>query len=188
MVEERSVETVRSWYADAHAHVLDLVREVDDETLFRQPTAGELPAGWYLWHLARHADQFAFLITGTPQQWHSQGLAAKWGFALEQVGRDETGNDVEQSEALSLTWPSRDELIRYAEQSVEAAISATQQIGAENWDVVLFDDQDAFPGVILTGGDLMTRFTWHCGEHLGSIEAILGMIRTTAMSVASAPR
>lgn len=184
MADERSVETVRGWYATAHEQVLSLVEEVDEPTLTRQPIPGELPVAWHLWHLARHAETFAFLITGEDQLWHTERLAESWRFTAEQMGPGETGNDVEQHDALSMPWPSRDELIAYVVRAFNRAIDATSQITADTWTTKLVDDEHAIPGVDMSGGSLLTQLTWHCGEHHGSIEATLGVIRAAAATAA----
>lgn len=168
------IPTLRAWHERAHRQILGITADLTDDQLTWKAGGAELPVAWHLWHIGRFADITQSVFCDAEQSWHSQEIAGSWGFVPEKLGAFEAGTGMDQDYASSIDWPVRDGLMDYVKMAVEAAIASTTQVTEKNFDerVPRVDD---YPGAVLTYGNILTRFVWHPGRHLGNIETILGL-------------
>lgn len=170
---DSTIDTLRNWHEKAHRRIIDATASLSDGELTWQPQPDELPVAWHLWHIARFADITQSGFHDAEQIWHRDGIAARWGFIPGQLGLLDGGTDMDQQYSAALPWPVGAELRSYAESAIEAAIGSTGAVTETNFNQRVPRIPDV-PGVLLTYGDVLTRFVWHPGCHLGAIEMLIG--------------
>ncbi len=168
------IPTLRKWHERAHRDILDATAELSDRELFWKASDEGVPVAWHMWHIARFADITQSAFTDTEQAWHAQGIAKSWGFDPDRLGLLEGGTGMDQAYAAGIEWPAGREFRSYVETAFETAISATKQVTEANFDERVPRIPDV-PAVVLTYGNILTRFVWHPGCHLGNIETLLGL-------------
>jgi len=151
------LERYRSAFRDAHSRVLALVEDLTDEQLSWRPGSHAPSIGFHVWHLARWADHDLSAITGRPQLWRSQGLAAAWGFPAA-LGEDDTGTEIGDDASELLVLPGKAVLTGYA----RSAFGAVDQMldGLKTEDLLQLSQLDLA----------------HENRHLGMIEALRGFL------------
>lgn len=166
-------DTLRNWHEQAHRKIIDITASLSDQELMWQPQTDELPVAWHLWHIARFADITQSGFRDAEQTWHRDGIAARWGFRSNELGLLEAGTDMDQQYAATLSWPAGAELRSYAVSAIKAAIDSTGAVTEASFNQRVPRIPDV-PGVLLNYGDVLTRFVWHPGCHLGAIEMLIG--------------
>ena len=103
---------------------LAVLEKIDDGALYFVPHATGNTIGWLAWHIFRTADLQMGWISGAPDVWAAQGLAARW------PGCPAEGNASGQStaDAQALRVPSRDELIIYGRAVVARVVEAIEAL------------------------------------------------------------
>ena len=178
-------------YARVQARVLTAVTDLDEETLRWRPP-GTNSIAFNLWHLARWADQLAFIVPlmapelsaqlGRYEQiWERERLAKAWGFpAPGELGHVETGMGMDEGLSARLPLPRMDTLLDYATRAFTAAQRATTSIGDELFPRPATLDLALVPW-LSKPEDVGTIGTWtlaycvHDAQHLGMINTLKGM-------------
>lgn len=174
--------TMRQWHERAHRDILELTADLSDQQLTWNSGDGELPVIWHLWHISRFADITQSIFCDEDEIWHSKAVAKEWGFTPEKLGAFEAGTGMDQDYATSIEWPERKTVVNYAESAIEASIQSTARVTESNFDTHV-PRIDSYPGAVLTYGNILTRFIWHPGRHLGDIETLVS--RQAKAAVAS---
>jgi hypothetical protein len=154
----------------AHQNVLTLVDDLTDEQLRWRPGPHAPAIGFHVWHLARWADFDAAQVSGAPQIWETQGLAAAWGFASG-LGKSETGTEMGDDSSEDLILPGKTALLEYTgaaftriDNLLDTLAHATV-LPSPNLQV---DDDRAV--------SLLCTYLTHDNRHLGMIEALRGLL------------
>jgi hypothetical protein len=173
-------------YCQNHAVILRFLNRLTDAQLHWQLDGGNNPIAWHAWHLARWADYTQAALPGmrpelarlgsAVQVWHSEGLAARWGFAPDQLGFAETGMDMPDSVALTLPFPPKNQLLGY----LTRAFSLADHRVASLTDAEIQSAEQPQPlteGIFGGGtiGSALLEHVIHDYRHLGMMEALLGM-------------
>jgi hypothetical protein len=186
-----TAEVLRDRAHSAHALLLKITDDLDDEQLFRSGGRTAPCIGWHLWHVARWADvtqsnltlakpTLATRLGERPQLWHARDLAAVWGFDPASLGHKEAGSQMEDESTLTMRFPGRDALFGYARDAFAAADEAVATLDA----AALDEGCEHFYGTQVgatTVAYCVQFHAIHAYRHLGSVEAlrgVLGMVGT----------
>lgn len=187
--------TAAGWAAQRYARTQGRIRlavqDLDEATLRWRPD-GTNSIAFNIWHLARWADQLAFILPlmdpelgrrlGRYRQiWDEEALARRWGFpAAGDLGYVETGMGMDEDLSTQLPLPPKEALLGYAERTFAAAQRAVAAVDDElfvhpaNIDLALVPwltkPEDA--GVVGTWG---LAYCVHDAQHLGMINTLKGM-------------
>ena len=112
------------YYLMIHGHMVRYAEGLSEAQLGWQAKPDSLSIAFYLWHIARWADNLQSFIPGmteelsqrlppSPQIWKTRGLAKQWGFSSDAIGYDETGMEMDEAQAARLNFPSKDVLLEY---------------------------------------------------------------------------
>src|SRR5205814_6817225 len=130
--------------------------------------------GFNVWHLARWADQLAFIIPlmspdlgralGAYEQiWLRDRLSQAWGFpAPRELGHVETGMGMDEDLSTRLPLPAKETLLDYATRAFAAAQRATAAIDDELFTRTAELDLSLVPW-LSTPEELGTVGTWPLG-------------------------
>ena len=186
-----TAEVLRDRVHSAHALLLKITGDLDEQQLFRSGGRTAPCIGWHLWHIARWADVTqASLARATPtlaarlgeraQLWHARELAAAWGLDPRALGHNEAGSQMEDESTLAMRFPGRDALLDYAHGAFAAADEAVAALDS----AALDEGCEHFYGTQLgptTVAYCVQFHAIHAYRHLGSVEAlrgVLGMVGT----------
>lgn len=173
-------------YAQNHSVILRFLSHLTDDQLRWQLNGSNNAIAWHAWHLARWADYTQAALPGmrpelarlgsADQTWHSEGLAARWGFIPAQLGYAETGMDMPDAVALTLPFPPKNQLLGY----VTRAFAVADQRVASLTDAEIHSAEQPQPlteGIYGAGtiGSALLEHVIHDYRHLGMMEALLGM-------------
>jgi hypothetical protein len=188
------VNRYSQWVSFQYAHnlrdLLGAVEPLDDDRLrWGPPRANSI--AFHLWHVARWADYLQSVLSEmTPalrskgpartELWASDGIAARWKFAIADLGRYETGTLMSDANATGLTFPPKSELLDYAGRSFRLAQEAVAALTDDD----LLQPAEVAPGrepwfAVPKEPNLVIRFLvlslGHDARHLGMIEALKGL-------------
>ena len=173
-------------YRDCHASALEMVRELSEKQFRWRPSPGPQSIGWNLWHIGRWDDYFAeVLVAHTPslvhlgparQIWKSQEFARRWGLDSAELGLEEGGTTLTDQVAAAMTLPPRDDVVSYAAQAFDHLDSVLPDLDDSLLERILPTvATEAFP-TDHNYGDEVVIFVTHAYEHLGTMEALKGML------------
>jgi hypothetical protein len=170
-----------------HEAALALVLELSEEQFRWRPDPGPQSIGWNLWHIAKWDDFMAeALLARTPslsslgaarQIWDSRQVAKQWGWQTGQLGLLDGGTGMPDDEAAAMALPAKQGVVAYATD----AFKHLEEVARELDDSLL---SEVVPGPIIyppdekqdTYGNNLVVWLNHCYEHLGTMEAIKGML------------
>ena len=174
-------------FREGHAAALALVLELSEEQFRWRPISGPQSIGWNLWHIAKWDDFMAeALVARTPslshrgpahQIWNSRGVAGQWGWQTGRLGVLDGGTGLADDEAAALRLPAKQDVVTYAIDAFEHL----EKVVAELDDSLL---PEVVPGPIIyptdekqdTYGNNLVVWMNHGYEHLGTMEAVKGML------------
>lgn len=181
MIQEESSTKAEiiQWYRWSLDKLLNLLDRVTDEQFFWRlyPTSHSI--AYEVWHLARWADHLQsrfysmtpelFQLFGEPMEiWITEQIGEKWGFTAGQLGHDQTGMEMDDSTAASLSF-DREELMEYTRRAFARALDYVSRVPESQY--ALINQHDPTLTVL---GVIFSHFSHNC-RHLGMIEATLGM-------------
>lgn len=144
--------------------------DASDEQFSWSPLPTSSPIRFHLWHTARVMD---IDLTRLPHQtegsdprqqiWITEDLARRWGLDPSRLGANEQGTDMTGEDAAAFDFGGRVEVMGYVEEVFSAFENAVGELSDERLDDAL---------------ELVMRNSSHVNRHLGSIEAIKGMLGT----------
>ena len=147
-----------------------LIKAGHDSTDEQFAWSPQSPIRFHLWHTARVSDIDRTRLPApreatapAAQIWHEQDLAVRWGLDPDVLGRNQQGTDMTGENAASLEFGGREALLAYVEETFGAFEAAVGALPNERLDEAV---------------ELVTRQMSHVNRHLGSIEAIKGVLGT----------
>jgi|ERR1700730_3000482 len=170
-----------------HAAALALVEELSEEHFRWRPATGPQSIGWNLWHIAKWDDFLAEALVARSislahlgparQIWDSRGIADQWGWKTGRLGLLDGGTGLPDDDAAALALPAKQDVVAYATD----AFKQLEIVAGELDDSLL---PDVVPGSIIypndakqdTYGNYLVPWMNHCYEHLGTMEAIKGLL------------
>lgn len=170
-----------------HAAALGLVGELSEAQFCWRTAPGPQSIGWNLWHIAKWDDFIAeALVARSPslshlepahQIWDSRGVAARWGWQTGRLGMLDGGTGLADDDAAALKLPAKQDVVAYAAE----AFGHLEEVLSELDDSLL---PQVIPGPILyptdtqqdTYGNNLVIFLNHGYEHLGTMEAVKGLM------------
>jgi hypothetical protein len=174
-------------FREGHAAALALVMELSEEQFRWRPVPGPQSIGWNLWHIAKWDDFMAeALVARTSsllhlrpahQIWIVRGIAGQWGWQPGQLGVLDGGTGLADDEAAALRLPAKQDVVTYAIEAFEHL----EKVVTELDDSLL---PEVVPGPIIyptdekqdTYGNNLVLWMNHGYEHLGTMEAVKGML------------
>ena len=170
-----------------HAAALALVDELSDEQFRWRPATGPQSIGWNLWHIAKWDDFMAeVLVARTPslshlgpahQIWDSGRIASQWGWETGRLGILDGGTGLADDDAAALELPAKQDVVAYAIEAFRHLENVVTELGDSLLPKVV-------PGSIIypsdpkpdTYGNYLVPWLNHGYEHLGTMEAIKGLL------------
>ncbi|MCO5185274.1 MAG: DinB family protein [Anaerolineae bacterium] len=179
--------------------MLQLVQDMSDETLAKQPGETAPPMGWHIFHIARWADRLqASLPNRLPadshpselpdQIWLVENVAQAWGVDPNTLGWLETGPGMKVEDAVVVASVGRARLTAYAEKVFQATDDALKQLHdgdltQERNRIIPGLEFDAESWTLTTTGpnvgslfDDLDFHSGHASRHLGMVEALKGVM------------
>ncbi len=186
--------------------MLQLVQDMSDEMLAKQPGETAPPMGWHIFHIARWADRLqASLPNRLPadshpselpdQIWLVENVAQACGVDPNTLGWLETGPGMKVEDAVVVASVGRARLTAYAEKVFQATDDALKQLHdgdltQERNCIIPGLEFDAESWTLTTNGpnvgslfDDLDFHSGHASRHLGMVEALKGvmlLVRGTA--------
>jgi hypothetical protein len=168
-------------YAIAHGRVIESAERTDDGSFAKSMGTRVHSVAWQVWHIARWDDRFAeVLIEKTPglagrfgradQIWTAESLAKRWGLPVGQMGRRDTGTEMDDKSADALQLPAKAEVVEYARRVFARLQTVLKAVPDASVFAVMPDDPDGD-----TYADNIVIYLDHVQRHLGMIEALLGL-------------
>jgi hypothetical protein len=184
----RAVSLIIDFYLGTHDHIMKFAERLSDEQLSHRTNPNSPCIAFYLWHLARWAENLQATFPGmtenlsqrlTPKQqiWEAQALAQQWGFPVDELGFDATGMEMDETTAANLTFPPKAVLLEYVRQAF-TAVDATVRSITEDEFVELEQSQPESEEVWKPGntvGSAILEHLVHDSRHLGMMESLLGI-------------
>jgi hypothetical protein len=188
LMTHMAVSLIIDFYLGTHDHIMKFAERLSDEQLSHKTNPSSPCIAFYLWHLARWAEdlQAAFpgmtenlsqRLTAKPQIWEAQSLAQQWGFPAGGLGFDETGMEMDEATAANLTFPAKAVLLAYVRQAF-AAVDVTVRSISEAEFVMPEQHQPETEEVWKPGntvGSAILEHLVHDSRHLGMMESLLGI-------------
>jgi hypothetical protein len=173
-------------YRDCHKKAVGMVDELSEEQFQWRPSPGPQSIGWNLWHIARWDDYFAeVLVAGTPslssigpprQIWKSREVARRWGLDPAALGLEEGGTYLTDQAAAAITLPSKKDVIDYATEAFDHLDRVLPELDDSLLEKILPSIKtESFPDDY-SYGDNTQEFLIHAYEHLGTMQALKGML------------
>jgi hypothetical protein len=173
-------------YRVCHKNAVEMVGELSEEQFQWRPSPGPQSIGWNLWHIARWDDYFAeVLVAGTPslaslgpprQIWKSREVARRWGLDPADLGLEEGGTYLTEQAAAAINLPSKKEVIDYATEAFDHLDRVLPELDDSLLETILPSIKtEAFPDDY-SYGDNTQEFLIHAYEHLGTMQALKGML------------
>jgi hypothetical protein len=174
-------------FNEGHKAALALVDGLTDEQFRWRPAPGPQSIGWNLWHIAKWDDFMAeALVARTPslsyrgpaqQIWNSRHVADQWGWESGSLGFLDGGTGLPDEDAAAMVLPAKKDVVAYATD----AFKHLEEVVGELDDSLV---PDVVPGPIIyppdekqdTYGNNLLVWLNHCYEHLGTMEALKGML------------
>jgi hypothetical protein len=191
--------------SQTHGRLLKVTSDLPGEGLVRRFAPTAPPIGWHLWHIARWADRLqgtfpnrSFEATrrwDTGRQiWFRERLGVRWGLEPSALGILETSAGMTDETAALLPARAPGAGLRdYVQHAFGALDAAVQGLGARDltegrnsvmefaMDALRQETTEASGAETTVSADLAFHLS-HASRHLGSIEALRGLleIRGTA--------
>ena len=173
-------------YHTCHKALLAMVDEVSQEQFRWRPAQGPQSIGWNLWHIARWDDYLAeVLVQHTPslghlgpasQVWNERNIATEWGLDSADLGLEDGGTSLTDLQAAAMTFPSKAAVVEYAERAFDHLDAILPELDDSLIPRVLPTvTTEAFPTHDPYGVTVVEMFRHTC-EHLGTMEALKGML------------
>jgi hypothetical protein len=173
-------------YRTCHKNAIGMLDELSEEQFHWRPSPGPQSIGWNLWHIARWDDYFAeCLIAGTPslssfgparQIWKSRDVARQWGLDPAELGLEEGGTLLPDQAAAAMALPSKPQVIEYANAAFAHLDVLLPELDDSLLEKVLASVKtESFPDDY-SYGDNTQEFLIHAYEHLGTMQALKGML------------
>jgi hypothetical protein len=151
-----------------------------------RPPQGPQSIGWNLWHIARWDDYLAeVLIRQTPslghlgparQVWNERNIAIQWGLDSADLGLEDGGTSLTDVQAAAMAFPSKEAVIEYAEEAFDHLDAILPELDDSLIPQILPTvTTEAFPTHDPYGVTVLEMFRHTC-EHLGTMEALKGML------------
>jgi DinB superfamily len=174
-------------FGEGHRAALALVVELSEHQFRWRPTRGPQSIGWNLWHIAKWDDFMAeALVARTPtlshlgpahQVWDAHKVGDQWGWRTGRLGIEDGGTGLADDDAAALTLPAKPVVVGYAAE----AFKHLEEVLNELDDSLL---PQVLPGALLfpthvrqgTYGDNLVIWMNHGYEHLGTMEALKGLL------------
>ena len=186
MTRSHAAEII-SAYRKTHERIVALIERLADEQLQWRPTPDSLSIAFHVWHIARWADHIQATFPGMTlelgrrlppgaQIWEAEGLAARWGFASDQLGYAATGMTMPETIAVRLVFPPKATLFAYLSRAFAAVDRGLTAIDDAQFDEAE-QPQPLTEGVWGEGtvGDAILAHLIHDNRHLGMIECLVGI-------------
>lgn len=163
-----------------------MVDELSEDQFRWRPPQGPQSIGWNLWHIARWDDYLAeVLLQHTPslrhlgpalQVWNERDIATRWGLDSVDLGLEDGGTSLSDSQAAAMTFPSKEAVTEYAEEAFAHLDSILPELDDALIPQVLPTvTTEAFPTHDPYGVTVVEMFRHAC-EHLGTMQALKGML------------
>jgi hypothetical protein len=180
-VSENTVGLLANNYAIGHGRVIESAERMDDALFAKSMGTRVHSVAWQVWHIARWDDRLAEILVektpelagqyGPPDQiWVAESLAKHWGLPVGQMGRRDTGTEMDDESADALRLPDKPVVVDYARRvfaRLQAVLKAIPE--ASLFAVIPGDpDGDSYAQNIMLYLD-------HVQRHLGMIEALRGL-------------
>ena len=170
-------------FQNIHKYVLDLAESLDDAQLNWKPDGYSTSIGFHLWHLARESDYLkAALNQHYPQVgpdfgdskelWHTEALAAKWGFPAD-LGQTGVGTGISDETAASLPIPPQAELLDYLRRAY-AGVQAYVALLDSRYPTTESAAEELRPIIDRIRKNILV-WLLHDARHLGMMEALKGL-------------
>lgn len=175
-----AIDAILQTHRTTHRDLLKAAETLTDDQIRWSPGTTAPSIGFHIWHVARWADHRAVEIgksTGSRDTassiWEAEGLAAKWGFIPDRLGRYQTGMGMDDPQSAALPLPPADVLLAYARRALAAEDDACGALtdGGFNVDRVRSPGEQGGPSTL---GELVLSSLRHENRHLGMIEALKG--------------
>lgn len=180
--------TLAQQTARVNTWLLDAAGDLSDEQLGRWLAPDVPSAGWHLWHIARWSDRVHAVLPvmmargqqgsdAWQELWERESLASRWGFDSTVLGYGQTGMEMGDKAAASLSFPGRDVLHDYARR----AFAASEAIlgGVEDHHLALRGPDLLYAGRLdrsRSVGEAVVGHISHASRHLGAIEGLRALL------------
>jgi len=182
----RTFKLIARQYHSCHVAILAMVDELSQEQFQWRPVQGPQSIGWNLWHIARWDDYLAeVLVRQTPalahlgparQIWNERNIANEWGLDSADLGLEDGGTSLTDLQAAAMTFPSKGAVIEYAEAAFDHLDATLPELDDSLIPRILPTvTTEAFPTHDPYGVTVVEMFRHTC-EHLGTMEALKGML------------
>jgi hypothetical protein len=190
-MESHTVTPLAFTYRRTHERVLKIVEDLSEEQFFHRAAARAHAIAFAVWHLARWADHLQAhlpamnadigLLLGERQEvWTEEGLAQRWGFTAGGLGYDDTGMLLDDADAATLPFPSKEDVLDYARRAFAAADEAVSALDnrllAGPNEPELRQLTILNPDARVTVADAVLTHVTHDNRHLGEIECLRGLL------------
>lgn len=173
-------------YRKVHEAALAMVDELSEDQFRWRPSPGPQSIGWNLWHIARWDDYLAEVLLeqtpslnhlGPPRQvWTARNVATRWGLNSVELGLEEGGTTLTDVQAAAMTFPSKQAVTEYAAEVFDHLDAILPELDDSLIPHVLSTIvTEAFPTQDPYGDNVVDMFRHAC-EHLGTMEALKGML------------
>ena len=173
-------------YRNCHKAALAMVDDLSEEQFRWRPTPGPQSIGWNLWHIARWDDYLAEVLLehtpslghlGPPRQvWKERKIATRWNLKSIDLGLEEGGTSLTDLQAAAMTFPSKQAVTEYTAEAFDHLDAILPELDDSLMPRILptivteaFPTQDSY-------GDNVAEMLKHTCEHLGTMEALKGML------------
>jgi uncharacterized damage-inducible protein DinB len=183
-VPESAVGLLANHYAIAHGRVIESAVRTDDGAFAKSMGERVHSVAWQVWHITRWDDRFAeIMLEKTPglagkfgrgQIWTAESLAERWGLPVGQMGRRDTGTEMDDKSADALQLPEKSVLVDYARRVFARLQAVLKAMPDDSLFDVMPDDPDGD-----SYADNIVIYLDHVQRHLGMIEALRGLQGTT---------
>lgn len=168
-------------YAIAHGRVIESGEATDDRQFAKSVGTRVHSVAWQVWHIARWDDRYAeILVEKTPelasrfgpaqQIWAAESLAKHWGLPIGQMGRRDTGTEMDDEAADALRLPDKSLVIDYARRVFARLQTILKALPEARVFTPIADDPDND-----TYAHNTMLYLDHVQRHLGMIEALRGL-------------
>jgi len=181
---ESPADLLTKHYAIAHGRVIESAALTDDGAFGKSMGARVHSVAWQVWHIARWDDRFAEVVLektpglaakfGRGQIWTAESLAERWGLPVGQMGRRDTGTEMDDKSADALQLPEKSVLVDYARRVFARLQAVLKAMPDDSLFDVMPDDPDGD-----SYADNIVIYLDHVQRHLGMIEALRGLQGTT---------
>jgi hypothetical protein len=174
-----------------HKWLIESASDLSESQFSKRVSYKAPPIGWHLWHISRFADRLGASFKSTNDMaekeiWAIENMAEQWGLDPKDLGILESG--MEMALEVAATIPvvaGKKRILDYAERVFEQIGLSIQglsmdQLNQPRNSVRAYARVEgklvpAKPAQTTTGADLVFHLN-HASRHLGSIEALRGVL------------